>query len=152
MTPIKVNYSEGKIVLSSAFAKKCFTPCTAEYALLQSVRNDNPGFVLETRQFKTNTKQEHYRGLTYGYMRDYISSHEKAPKPILDELDDQIGISKCHSLHKRYPTIKAWFLKRYPAVAEFGIEPAAQEAEPQKIVDMATLDSSDTEAEVKVPA
>ncbi len=148
MTPIKVNYSEGKIVLSSAFAKKCFTPCTAEYALLQSVRNDNPGFVLETRQFKTNTKQEHYRGLTYGYMRDYISSHEKDPKPILDELDDQIGISKCHSLHKRYPTIKAWFLKRYPEIAEFGIEPTAQEESSKEESNVTELPTQ----EVKVPA
>ena len=121
MTPIKVNYSEGKIVLSSAFAKKCFTPCTAEYALLQSVRNDNPGFVLETRQFKTNTKQEHYRGLTYDFMREYIGTHEKDAKVVLAELEEMIGISKAHSLHKRYPTIKAWFLERYPAIAEFGM-------------------------------
>lgn len=65
--------------------------------------------------------QEHYKGLTYGFMRDYIISHEQDPTASLAELDDMIGISKCHSLGKRYPTIKAWFLDRYPEVAKFGM-------------------------------
>ena len=121
MTAIKVNYAERKIILSSAFAKKAFIPSTAEYKALQAVRSDYPDFALVTRKFKTNTAQEHYRGLTYGFMRDYISSHETDAKPVLDELNEMIGISKAHSLSKRYPTIKAWFLERYPAVAEFGM-------------------------------
>ena len=121
MTAIKVNYAERKIILSSAFVKKAFIPGSVEYAQLQSVRNDYPDFALVTRKFKTNTAQEHYRGLTYDYMRDYISSHEADAKPVLAELDEMIGISRAHSLNKRYPTIKAWFLGRYPAIAEFGM-------------------------------
>ena len=121
MTAIKVNYAERKIVLSSAFAKKCFIPGSVEYAQLQAVRADYPDFALVTRKFKTNTAQEHYRGLTYDFMRDYISTHEADAKVVLAELNEMIGISKAHSLHKRYPTIKAWFLERYPAIAEFGM-------------------------------
>ena len=121
MKAIVIDYAHSSISLSSAFAKKALIPGTDEYVQLQAVRKDFPEFRLVTRQFKTNTKQEHYRGLTYAYMRDYISEHEEEAKPVLDELDDQIGISKCHSLGKRYPTIKAWFLKRYPEIAEFGI-------------------------------
>lgn len=121
MTAIKVNYAERKIILSSAFAKKCFTPGSVEYAQLQAVRVDYPDFALVTRKFKTNTAQEHYRGLTYDFMRDYISTHETDAKAVLAELEEMIGISKAHSLHKRYPTIKAWFLERYPAIAKFGM-------------------------------
>ena len=121
MTAIKVNYAERKIVLSSAFAKKCFIPGSFEYAQLQAVRADYPDFALVTRKFKTNTAQEHYRGLTYDFMREYIGTHEIDAKPVLAELDEMIGVSKCHSLSKRYPTIKAWFLERYPAIAEFGM-------------------------------
>ncbi len=121
MTAIRVNYADHKIILSSAFEKKALIPGTAEYESLQSVRRDHPGFSLVTRQFKTNTKQEHYRGLTYGYMRDYISAHDQKPAAALVELNELIGISKCHSLGKRYPTIKAWFLDRYPEVAKFGM-------------------------------
>lgn len=121
MTAIKVNYAERKILLSSAFVKRAFIPGTDEYKALQSVRSDYPDFALVTRKFKTNTAQEHYRGLTYNFMRDYISTHEADAKPVLAELEEMIGISKAHSLHKRYPTIKAWFLERYPAIAEFGM-------------------------------
>ena len=121
MTAIKVNYAKRKIVLSSAFAKKCFTPGSVEYTQLQAVRADYPDFALVTREFKTNTAQEHYRGLTYDFMREYIGSHEKDAKVVLAELEEMIGVSKAHSLHKRYPTIKAWFLDLYPAIAEFGM-------------------------------
>ena len=121
MTAIKVNYAERKIILSSAFVKKCFTPDSDEYKKLQAVRTDYPDFALVTRKFKTNSAQEHYRGLTYDFMRDYIKSHEADAKVVLAELEEMIGISKAHSLHKRYPTIKAWFLERYPAIAEFGM-------------------------------
>ena len=121
MTAIKVNYAERKIILSSAFAKKCFIPGSVEYAQLQAVRADYPDFALVTRKFKTNTAQEHYRGLTYDFMRDYISTHEADAKVVLAELEEMIGISKAHSRGKRYPTIKAWFLERYPAIAEFGM-------------------------------
>ncbi len=121
MTAIRVNYADRKIVLSSAFEKKAFTPGTVEYEQLRAVRHDFPDFALATRKFKTNTEQDRYRGLTYDYMRWYISTHEKTPKTVLDELEEMIGISKAHSLSKRYPTIKAWFLERYPAIAEFGM-------------------------------
>ena len=86
MTAIKVNYAERKIILSSAFVKKCFTPGSVEYAQLQAVRNDYPDFALVTRKFKTNTAQEHYRGLTYDFMREYIGTHEKDAKVVLAEL------------------------------------------------------------------
>ena len=121
MTAIRVDYPGRKIVLSSAFEKKAFIPGTDEYDALQAVRAAHPGFTLATRQFKKNAKQEHYRGLTYDFMRDYISGHEADPKPVLTELDEMIGISKGHSLSKRYPTIKSWFLDRYPDYAEFGM-------------------------------
>lgn len=121
MTAIRVNHIERKIVVSSAFMKKASVHGTEEYKVLQTVRNDYPDFALVTRKFKTNTAQEHYRGLSYEFMKKYIASHEAAPKLVLEELDEMIDISKCHSMNKRYPTIKAWFLARYPAVAEFGM-------------------------------
>ena len=124
MTAIRVDYPGRKLILSSAFEKRAFIPGTDEYDALQAVRAAHPGFTLATRQFKKNTKQEHYRGLTYDFMRDYISGHEADPKPVLAELDEMIGISKGHSLSKRYPTIKSWFLERYPAFAEFGMKGA----------------------------
>ena len=147
MTAIKVNYAERKIILSSAFVKKAFIHGTDEYKALQSVRSDYPDFALVTRKFKTNTAQEHYRGLTYDFMREYISRHEADSKPVLAELDEMIGISKGHSLGKRYPTIKAWFLERYPAIAAFGMAAASKETAPEgsKVVESPALSGSSTE-------
>ena len=76
MKPITINYPERTITLSSAFERKAFTPGTAEYAQLMEVRHEFPDFRLATRQFKTNTTQDRYKGLTYDYMRWYIGKAE----------------------------------------------------------------------------
>ncbi len=122
MKAIVVDVPYRTIYISSAFAKRAFTHGTEEYRQLMSARADFPDFRLETRVFKTNTKQDRHRGLTYNFMRDYISAHEKDDKDsVLAVFEEMVGISKGHSLSKRYPTIKAWFLKRYPKYAEFGM-------------------------------
>ena len=82
------------------------------------------------KQIKKPAHKESYKGLTYDYMRTYITNHE--PKETKDavskELEDMIEISKCHSI--RYPTIKKWFLAKYPEVAGFGVaEEKKDEAE-----------------------
>ena len=76
MKPITINYRDHKITLSSAFKKRAFTVGTIEYEQLQAVRRDFVGFELEIRQFKKNTKQEHYKGLNYDFMRWYIQKVE----------------------------------------------------------------------------
>ena len=129
MKAIVIDYAHSSISISSAFAKKAFTPGTEEYRQLIAVRKDFPEFRLVTRKFKANTKQEHYRGLTYDFMREYISTHEKDAERVLAELDNQIDITKCHSLGKRYPTVKAWFLEHYPEIAEFGMATPKQNQE-----------------------
>ena len=40
---------------------------------------------------------------------------------IVAEFDELLMISRCHAQSLRYPTIKKWFLAKYPEVAEFGI-------------------------------
>ena len=122
MKAIEVFSAEHKIVMSSAFEKKARRFGSPEYKMLQEARRDNPGYVEEIHQFKTNTKQDRYKGLTYDYMRWYITtveSKEDAPA-VLAGLEYLINISKSHSKCKRYSTVKSWFLKRYPDVEIFG--------------------------------
>ena len=134
MKSITVNYSESTIVLSSAFEKKAFTPGTAEYVQLMEVRHEFPNFRLSTRQFKTNTKQDRYKGLTYDYMRWYVRQVEGENAPaVLSGLESLINISKGHSTCKKYPVVKKWFLNRYPEFATFGMtEEQIQEYEASK--------------------
>lgn len=151
MTDIRINHDERKIILSSAFVKRASIPGTWAYDYLQSARNDNPGYALVTRKFKANTSQERYRGLNYEYMRNYIRSHEDDAAPVLAELEEMIGISKGHSLCHRYPTIKSWFLNRYPAFAEFGM-PTEQEGDEKSAAAASGISETNPASANKAPA
>lgn len=156
MKAIFVDFDNGAISISSAFKKKAFTPGTTEYKTLNAVRADYPDFSIVVREFNTNTKQDRYRGLTYDYMRWHIVTNDAENAEVnLKALNSMIGNSKCHSLGKRYPTIKKWFLETYPAIAEFGMdeeqlakwrEKLAASAEETNVTE---LPSSDEE---KIPA
>ena len=124
MKALEVMSADRKIIMSSAFEKKTRIFGSTEYKMLQEARRDNPGYTEEIRQFKTNTKQDRYAGLTYDYMRWYITlveSEEDAPA-ILAGLEYLINLSKSHSKCKRYSTVKSWFLKRYSDVEIFGMD------------------------------
>lgn len=122
MKPIYVDYEHSEISISSAFKKKAFTPGTAEYRKLNSVRTDYPSFSIVVREFKMNTEQDRYKGLTYDYMRWHIETNDKEHSAVnLKALEEMISNSKCHSQSKRYPSIKKWFFKTYPEIAEFGM-------------------------------
>ena len=71
-----------------------------------------------------NTKQEHYHGLTYRYMEDYIASHGSAEDRRI--YDEKKLISECHSKGFRYPVIKSWFLERFPEIKTFGVPVEAE--------------------------
>lgn len=129
---IKVIYAKGIIEMNTTFAKMVQNPLSEEYALLQKIRMENPTFVVRRRQIKTNPKKDTYKGLTYDYMEYYISTHEPVDKvgEVLARFEELKLISQCHGKRLRYPTIKKWFLNRYPDVAQFGMEPVADEEKP----------------------
>ncbi len=155
MKPITVDPENGKIILSSAFRKKAFTPGTTEYRQLQAVRRDFEGYALEVRQFKTNTTQERYKGLTYDYMRWYILTYDQKEAPAaLKAFEKKLDIAQAHSKGKRYPTIKAWFLERYPEFAEFGMteEQVQKYRDRKKIVELREGDASAASEESAIPS
>ena len=120
---LKVDVANSRLVMDRTFAKNCAIAGSAEYNLLQATRKDYPNFTVEQRTIKRNANKECYRGLTYDYMKMYIASHESEENAevVLAELEEMILISKCHSMGYRYPTIKAWFLEKYPEIATFGM-------------------------------
>ena len=116
---LKLNHTNRTIVMDRTFAKFAADTRSAEYAHLQQVRQDYPLYTVVQRHIRKNTRQEHYHGLTYAYMEDYIATHGSADdRRIYDEMK---LISRCHSKAYRYPTIKAWFLERFPEIKQFGI-------------------------------
>lgn len=126
---VKVKHTEGIIEMNTTFAKMIENPMSDEYAMLQKLKVENPGFKVCNRKIKSNPNKDTYKGLTYAYMRSYIITHETEATRVnvLHDFDELILISQCHGKRLRYPTIKKWFLAKYPEVAKFGVEVAEQE-------------------------
>ena len=138
-----VKYAENTIEMNTTFAKMMQNPLSDEYALLQKVKMENPGFRVQTRKINTNPKKDTYKGLTYEWMRNHIETREPEAtrEAMLHEFDEMIYISECHSQRLRYPTIKKWFLAKYPDVAKFGTieipaEAQAEETKSQNVIPM----------------
>ena len=126
---LKLDHAKRTIIMDRTFAKYAANTMSTEYAHLQTVRQDYPEYTVVLRKIKRSKTKECYRGLTYEYMEDYIKTHgskEESAKN-LTEFKEQKLISLCHSTSRRYPTIKKWFLAKYPEVMEFGMPDAAEE-------------------------
>ena len=129
---LRLNHAERTIVMDKTFAKFAANIMSPEYAHLQQVRQDYPTYTVVQRHIRKNTKQEHYHGLTYRYMEDYITTHGSAEdRRIYDEMR---LISECHSKGFRYPVIKSWFLERFPEIKTFGV-PVEEEVETEASVE-----------------
>ena len=124
MKDIRINREKNEVVMTRRFSQKADDPRTQEFRILQEVKATYPDIIVRNHTIKKNPNKECYRGLTYEYMREYISTHENAitVNTVLAELDEMILISKCHSKGFRYPTIKKWFLEKYPNIEKFGKE------------------------------
>ena len=120
---LKLDHAKRTIVMDRTFAKYAANTMSQEYAHLQSVRQDYPEYTVVMRHIKRNKTKECYRGLNYEYMEDYIKTHGSKEESAanLAEYKELKLISKCHSTSRRYPTIKKWFLEKYPEVKEFGV-------------------------------
>ena len=145
----KIDHANRRIVIDRTFAKNSEIVGSDEYNKLQDCRKDYPTYSVVRRRIKTNPNQEHYGGLTYRYMEDYIMTHESTDtvKTVIDEFSELKLISKGHSKGFRYPTIKKWFLERYPDFAEFGMtdEQIQEYRDSKKVTDI-------NEAKASAPA
>lgn len=119
-----IDFAKNRIVMDRTFAEKCRDTRSAEYEHLQRVRQDYPEFTVQRREINKNTNKETYAGLTYAYMERYIATHENKEtlEAVLAEYNELRLIAECHKRSRRYPTIKKWFLDKYPQIAEFGTE------------------------------
>ena len=120
---LKINHENKTIVMDRTFAKFAENTRSDEYSHLQEVRRDYPDYMVKTRTIKHNPEKETYKGLTYEYMEDYILRHESEENAlaIIKEFNELRTISKCHKQGLRYPTIKKWFLEKYPEIVEFAV-------------------------------
>ena len=130
---LKVLREKKTIEMTKAFAKAATDPRSDEYALLQQVRRDYPRFKVTQRTINHKKSQEHYAGLTYEYMENYIVNHihstmEERVKNLKD-FNELRMIAMCHSKARAFPFIRSWFLDLFPEVEKFGVKIAKVEVE-----------------------
>ena len=131
---IRIDHINENIFISESFSKAAMNPTSREYKDLKEVMTTHPNYKICKRSIKKNENKKTYSGLTYDYMRQYILLHSSKENEAeaLCEFEEMVLISQCHSKTYRYPTIKKWFLAKYPEVADFGTIEAdhnAQQAE-----------------------
>lgn len=120
---MNINMKKNAIELTKKEAAAAAKFGTTEYKQLQEARRDNPGFKVVTISRKANTKKESYKGLTYGYMEMYIQKHDDEEQSIMAEYMMLRGLSEeaeeALAESFTYQEMKDWFLKKFPAIAEF---------------------------------
>ena len=118
-----INNKNKTIEMTAKFAKAAAKFGSTEYAQLQEARKDYPNYKVVTISRKTSSNKESYKGLTYSYMEAYIKAHDDAEKSIMAEYEMLRGMSQeaQEALAEAcgYIEIKAWFLKKFPAIGEF---------------------------------
>ena len=120
---MKINQKNQTIEMSKKFAKAAEKFGSEEYQALKEVRRDYPNFKVVTVSRKVSGQKESYKGLTYSYMENYIKTHDDEKKTIMTEYEMLRGMSadaqEALAEPCSYIEIKAWFLKKFPAIAEF---------------------------------
>ena len=118
-----INEKKNAIELSKKEAAAAAKFGTREYKALQEARKDYPGFKVVTITRKSTAKKESCKGLTYGYMETYIQKHDDENKTIMAEYKMLRGLTEeaeeALAVSFTYLEMKDWFLKKFPAIAEF---------------------------------
>lgn len=122
-----VNHATKSIELSPTAAKAANKYGSDGYNLLRAILADFPGYEVDVkpqRKAKRDGKAVDYlKGLSYGFMEDYISNHDDEEHTARKHYEDLRAISKeakeKNSAPKSYGEIRKWFLGRFPELVEF---------------------------------
>ena len=118
-----INEKKMAIEMTKKFAAAARKFGTKQYRDLQEARRDYPNFKVVTVTRKATGCQDTYKDLTYKFMEDYIQKHDDAEQSIMAEyltLRGQSEAAKENLLEPySYNEMKTWFLKTFPAIAEF---------------------------------
>lgn len=120
---MKINQKNHTIEMTKKFAKAAAKFGTEEYKQLQEARRDYPNFRVVTVSRKPDIKKDQYKGLTYEYMERYIQKHDDEQKSIMAEYKMLRGktaeAEEALAESFTYLEMREWFLKKFPAIAQF---------------------------------
>lgn len=119
----KIDYSANAIVATKTFLEEAEIFGTEEYKILQSIRNDYPNMRVVTRSVRTGSRKSATKGLTYKYMRKFVSVMDRENLLTFEEVilhyekyeEDNAAV---------YHRVKEWFLENYPYHKEMIVDTA----------------------------
>ncbi len=114
------NLLSKKIEMTKTEAAKAGKFNSAEYNELAALMERFPSF--EIVIVKTNTKSaDHFKGLTYEFMENYIKSHNNALLVEFYEFcgKDENGKKLHFGVKFSYGEIRMWFLEQFPEIENF---------------------------------
>lgn len=111
------------ILMNTTFAKMEKNTFSAEYAHLQRIKQENPGYTVAVREINKKPNKNAYKGMTYENMRKYIIRYTDGERrtKLLQEFDHMLDIAHLQAQAIRYPTMKKWFLAHFPEVKNFAL-------------------------------
>ena len=112
MNEYKVDVVAGTITLTKKFAKAAGVLGTREFNTFKQLRGDYPDYAVQVREIAKKENKTSYANLTYGFMKNFISTVEGETSENLGNLAKVIELSKGQPGHYAY--VKTWFLERYP--------------------------------------
>ena len=113
MKNIKIDYIANTITVTKVFLDAAAIPYSEECIMLHSLKNDFPNMRIVTRNITHRKIENQYKGLTYKYMRKFIS--------IMDE-ENLSTFNKVQLYYEGlyedsatvYCNVREWFIKNYP--------------------------------------
>ena len=118
-----INFRSNSIEMTKKFAKAASRYGSEEYQKLQAARRDYPTFKIVTVTKTSAGKKDNYKGLTYEYMEMYIQKHDDENQSIMAEYKMLRGLTdeakEALAEPYSYLEMRAWFLNKFPAIAQF---------------------------------
>ena len=118
-----IDYASATIAMTKKEMKAAGKYGSDEYKNLLEARHENPDFKIVTIERKAaRVSRDTYKGLTYSYMENYISSHDSDGTIMAEYKKNRC---QCDDPSDNLPEaygfqeMKKWFLEQYAEIADF---------------------------------
>lgn len=113
MRDITIDFMANKVVVTKRFYANAIIPATEENEKLRTILNDYPNMKVSVRESSRKSKPNAYKGLTYRYMRKFISVMDNENLDVFERV-----ILHFEGLFTEngevYAAVRDWFLANYP--------------------------------------
>ena len=113
MRDIKIDYVANTITVTKVFLEAAATPYSEESITLYNLQHDFPNMRIVTRNLPRRKIENQYKGLTYKYMRRFISIMDENNLSTFNKIQLYYE-GLCEDSTTVYCNVRDWFLKNYP--------------------------------------